>query len=78
MHIKPTIGRVLWFWPGGKQQQEAGGQPHSASVAHVNDNGTVNIGWLQHDGMQRAATGVQLVQEGEPMTEGPCCVWMPY
>lgn len=77
MHIKPTVGRVLWFYPGGRSDYNSTKQPHSASVAHVNDNGTVNIGWLEHDGQHRSATGVPLVQAGEDLREGPFCMWMP-
>lgn len=90
LRIEPTVGRVLWFWPAlpleGASSPE---QPCAAMVARVNENGTVNLGYLDHDGNHRAACDVPLLYP-EPGDErehvlihdvehlAPWCQWMPY
>lgn len=76
--IIPTVGRVLWFYPGGRADHEAKKQPLSASVAYVHDDSRINIGYLDANGHHCQATSVLLVQEGEELPRGPFCCWMPY
>lgn len=76
--IKPTIGRVVWYWPNGRQPD--GAQPYAASVAYVQSDTRVNLGWLDHDGFSLFAKDVYLQQEGnpEPAPKVPYAEWMPY
>lgn len=73
--IRPTVGRVVWFWPQGKWN---GGQPYAAVIAFVHSDRCVNIGYLDSNGVAENATSVALAQEGEPEPRGPFCEWMPY
>lgn len=77
--IKPTVGRVVWYWPLGLKSKEAGDQPCSAQVAYVHGDRMINIGYLSHNGLACAATSVTLVQDGDEYPEqGGFCEWMPY
>lgn len=73
--IKPTVGRVVWFWPNGKY---SGGQPYAATIAYVHNDRCVNIGYLDANGIPMRATSVFLAQDGEPEPGGWFCEWMPY
>lgn len=80
--IRPTVGRVVLFYPDGKMQYDGAvlgqTQPNKADIAWVHNDRCVNIGWLTHTGEKRSATSVVLVQEGDPLPDGPFCTWMPY
>ena len=77
--IKPTVGRVVWYWPLGKAQKDAGEQPRAAQIAHVHADSVVNIGFLDQDGVSRNATSVLLMQEGDDVSNlASFCEWMPY
>lgn len=76
--IKPTVGRVLWYYPHGKTQVDAGKQPHAAMVAYVHGDSCVNIGYLDGSGNHRNQTSVRLVHQGEELPESGFCAWMPY
>ena len=76
--IKPTVGRVVWYYPSGKSQLEAGTQPLSAQVAYVHGDRMINIGYLDHNGTASSKTSVTLVQEGDEIPEHGFCMWMPY
>lgn len=76
--IKPTVGRVVWYWPVGPKSKEAGDQPCSAQVAYVHSDRSINIGFFDHHGHACAATSVPLVQEGDVYPSGPFAEWMPY
>lgn len=76
--IKPTVGRVVWYYPPGRSASE---QPQAAIVAHVWSDTCVNLAIFGDDGSPRAAppTSVLLVQEGgETPSGGHYCTWMPY
>lgn len=73
--IKPTVGRVVWYWPNG---QRPGLQPCAAQVAHVIDDRHINIGWLSPNGAQNSSVNVTLVQEGDVAPVDDYCTWMPY
>jgi hypothetical protein len=73
--IKPTIGRVVWFWnsPGVR-----GDQPEAAIIAFVHSDTVVNLGVFRDNGNCTGFASVKLYQgEGEP-PEGAYCEWMPY
>jgi hypothetical protein len=69
--IEPTVGRVVLFNGGHKQQL-------AAQIAAVNADGTFNIGYLMPNGSHDNAINVPLVQEGEPKPAGFYAEWMPY
>lgn len=74
--IKPTIGRVVWYWPNGKFE---GRQPFSAMIAYVHSDTMVNIGYLDANGISGHATSVPLVQEITKVSpDYRFCEWMPY
>lgn len=80
MVIKPTVGRVVWFYPQGSGQS-TGAQPLAAIVAHVWSDTCVNLAIFDANGkpIDKPPTSVLLVQEGtEVPSGGGYCTWMPY
>lgn len=76
--IKPTVGRVVWFWAAGRSQEEKGEQPYAATVAFVHSDTLINISYVDYQGNQGRWSSVLLWQgEGERPT-APHCSWMPY
>lgn len=76
--IKPTVGRVVWFWPSAAEFLN-NDQPQAAQVAYVHSDRMVNLSVVNHNGEQRAQTSVALVQDGDKLPEqGSFCSWMPY
>ena len=76
--IKPTIGRVVWFYPKGSNPED---QPLPALVAHVWSDTCVNLGIFDANGnaMANPPTSVLLVHDGmEVPSGGLYCTWMPY
>lgn len=76
--IKPTVGRVVWFYPKNHQPND---QPLAAIVAHVWSDTCVNLAIFDANGcpMSDPPTSVLLVQEGNEIpTGGHYCAWMPY
>lgn len=76
--IKPTVGRVMWYWP---EAEDRGEQPFCALVAHVCDDNMVNLAVFSEEGdVLGGMRRVPIVQEGGPHTIGasPYCEWMPY
>lgn len=75
--IKPTIGRVVWYYPGGKHGA-ADTQPNPALVAYVHDDQHVNLAAFNANGAAYMVQGALLIQEGEPQPNFPFACWMPY
>lgn len=76
--IKPTVGRVVWFYPLGSKPTD---QPLAAIVAHVWSDTCVNLAIFNANGvpMEKPPTSVFLVQEGAEVPSGGFyCAWMPY
>jgi hypothetical protein len=74
--IKPTVGRVVWFWPAG----QVGTQPNAAIIAFVHSDTRVNLGVLSPTGEVLGETSVWL-WDGEgprPPAYQSFCEWMPY
>ncbi len=74
--IKPTVGRVVWFYPLGANQN-----PHAAIIAHVWSDTCVNLAIFDGDGRpdMKPPTSIRLLQEGdEAPSNGLYCTWMPY
>ena len=83
MVIKPTVGRVVWYYESGSNENT---QPLAAHVSAVWGDRCVSLMVIQSNGvpMSHPPTSVQLVQDGDPIpkqTDGTnyqhCC-WMPY
>lgn len=78
--IKPTVGRVVWFWMK-KPAENENVQPLAAIVAWVWSDTCVNLAIFTQSGvpMGTPPTSVRLVQEGEELPEGSMyCTWMPF
>lgn len=75
--IKPTVGRVMWYWPVKEQRGE---QPCASMVTYVHGDNMVNLVAFAPNGAPFPATSVPIVQEGSPFTAGhsPYAEWMPY
>lgn len=71
--IKPTIGRVVWYYPNEDMKQ-----PHTALVAHVWSDRCVNLACFNAMGTPYNAESVVLVQEGDDEPSDGYCTWMPY
>lgn len=76
--IKPTVGRVVWYYPAGRSHEE---QPNTASIAFVHRDTLINVGGFDHNGIPFADTSVLLHQDptsyGNP-GGGSWAKWMPY
>lgn len=87
--IAPTIGRVVWYWPG-KDGADAvvsldAEQPMKADVVFVhpeqNEAGefVVNLGVVDHAGRHVRRHNIPLVQGQFPSGSSmEHCTWMPY
>lgn len=75
--IKPTVGRVMWYWPDAKYR---GDQPLCALVIYVCGDHAVNLVVFATDGTPWCALAVPIVQDGGPYSVGdsPYAEWMPY
>ena len=75
--IKPTIGRIMWYWPDSSTR---GVQPWAAIVTYVHGDNMVNLAVWDDFGNGKAKTSVPVVQDGSPYTIGdsPYVEWMPY
>jgi hypothetical protein len=79
MRIEPTVGRVVWYYPEGADRgPHPGEQPLSAQIAHVNEDGTVNLGVLDSLGVHFSKQNVVLIQDGDERPDGCFAEWMPY
>lgn len=78
--IKPTIGRVVWYWAAAPVRSVENAQPNPALVTWVwGDGELVNLVTFDCNGDIRPAARVPLWQgEGEPPAEGHFAEWMPY
>ncbi len=75
--IKPTVGRIMWYWPSKVEDE---GQPLAAIVVRVWSDNMVNLAVFNADGVPQPRTSVPIVQDGSPYAAGnsPYCEWMPY
>jgi len=76
--IKPTVGRVLWFFENYLHGENP---PLAAIVAKVTDDRTVTLGVIDHFGGHFGYSEVRLIQPGDDIPErgaGFYCTWMPY
>jgi hypothetical protein len=88
--IKPSIGRKLWFWESRAAFDAARAnnfdhellnvaeQPLDATVVAVWNPTMINVYVIDHSGIGRAETSVQLIQEGDVIPPGRFATWMPF
>lgn len=71
--IKPTVGRVAWYFHGYHG-------PQAAIICHVHDDRLVNLMVISEQGGTQGMTSVPLLQDDDaPLSPGTCyCCWMPY
>ena len=71
--IKPTVGRVVWFYTGVVKE------PCAAIIAKVHSDRMVNLMVIDEDGDPYGQTSVRLLQDDDkPAGEAFWCAWMPY
>lgn len=73
--IKPTIGRVVWFWKDGTGLQQ---QPEAGIVCYVHSDALVNLVVFNSNGQPQSRTSVRLLQDGDARPAGYFAEWMPY
>ena len=71
----PTVGRNVHYWCG---PYHTGDQPYHANVAHVNEDGTINVGFLYHTGMHGNDQNVPYWNGKDPKPARSYWQWMPY
>lgn len=84
--IKPTVGRVLWYWPTTQDVTEGmfaypgSDQPFAATVAFVHSDHMVNLQVTDHRGACHEKRSVTLLQEGDTVrrVKDGYAEWMPY
>lgn len=79
--IKPTPGRIVWYYPAeGDPTPKFRGEPLAAIVARVISDREVNLTVFRADGITYGRHNVQLVQDGDELPQGPggFCEWMPF
>jgi hypothetical protein len=76
--IKPTVGRVVWFWPSTMREGDDTKQPFAATVAYVHSDRMVNLSVVDHNGRQYGISSVPLRQPEDESPDGMFCEWMPY
>lgn len=84
--IKPTIGRVVWYWPNahdlktlGAFAYEGSDQPFAATVSFVHSDRMVNLSVVDHNGSQYERRSVTLLQDGDTVnSKAGYAEWMPY
>lgn len=77
----PTVGRVLFYKPKTEDRFQNCDQPCSATVAHVNDDGTLNLCVLDGNGSPHARQNVPFLRQesDDPLLaeDGGFCAWPP-
>lgn len=76
--IKPTVGRVVWYYPPGASHE---GQPQAAMIAYVHSDMMINVGGFDQNGKPFADTSVLLLQDEDSYGNpggGAWAKWMPY
>lgn len=77
--IKPTVGRVVWFWPNGVPTTAVDAQPHAALIVHVWGDEMVNLAVFDQNGVTYSKTSAELHQgEEAERPKHPHASWMPY
>ena len=78
--INPTVGRVVWYYPG--DDNIAGfnhsGIPLAAIIAYVHSDTMVNLAVFDASGSNYPEVGVPLYQGEGEKPENRFAEWMPY
>jgi len=74
--IKPTIGRVVWFYKFWAGQGHKG--PLAAIVTAVHSDTCVNLCAFGESGQSFGETSVRLRQPEDDVPQMNYCEWMPY
>lgn len=74
--IKPTVGRVVWFWMFAPIRETD--QPQAAIITYVWDDDLVNLCVLGANGYPSSEQQVPLYQGGPSKPRSRYCEWMPY
>lgn len=76
--IKPTIGRVVWFWACAGDAEKEGSQPNTALVTFVHSDDCVNLAVFDREGDSKPYPAIQLWQGDGERPRSLHCEWMPY
>lgn len=79
--IKPTVGRIVHYYPGPDDPQLVEEAPLAAIVAKVWSDTCVNLTIFNPNGAvePNPPTSITLVQPGaDPPDQSGYCTWMPY
>lgn len=80
--IKPTVGRMVYFYPDPDLDVRMNctpGEPLTAIVCKVLGDRRVNLHVFDANGVSHAGvTSITLMQDGDPKVEGRRCEWMQY
>lgn len=74
--IKPTVGRVVWFFQYVPGQGHKG--PMAAHVAYVHSDIMLNLMVIDQNGNARPETSIRLIQDNEEIPQQNYACWMPY
>lgn len=74
--IKPTIGRVVHYYP---MHHDEVAQPFAALITYVHNDRLVNLAYFDAGGVAGSAKVVTLLQDDEIAADGSdYCCWMPF
>ena len=77
--IKPTVGRVVHFYPSASDGViSLGNQPQAAIIVFVHNDRMVNLVVFDHNGVPMSRTSVLLVQPGQVLPSFAHARWMDY
>jgi hypothetical protein len=70
---KPTIGRIVWYWPGAHDSLAINHdkeQAYAAIIVFVWDDKRINLTIFDRDGNPQPRRGVDLLLEGHLVRKG--------
>lgn len=73
--IKPTIGRVVWYWPSHLAHTS---QPYAALIAHVHNDTDINVGYFDHLGVAGSEQHVALLHDDDSYGNPGDVVFSPF
>lgn len=77
--IKPTVGRVVHFYPQGTDALSGPMEPLAAIIAYVWHDRMVNLMVIDRNGIPHARTSVYLHQDADTVNPSASyAAWMPY
>lgn len=76
--IKPSIGRVVWFWTCAGEAEKPNAQPFAALVTYVHSDDCVNLAVFDREGDHIPHAAIQLWNGEGERPRSLHCEWMPY